>query len=296
SPLSVQLECLAKKYLTVAEGETLVLKCPRKNFSENRHMEWRNPQGHLLFFNNEKALRDPRSSIFTLNNSEYTFHLSNITLNDEGLYKCLLYDNTVITKRFKVKVLGMPKIEMAEYKDKTIIKCSAEANGHPPELSWLISGVEIEGKLREVSDILTVKTHIRRATVMCLAKHTALPKQLIDFVTIENHSCAHINVYMKIKATCKGRELLIAVLLCVFAGFGKQHDLKESSHLLILLVTCLVICLFIVVIFFVIRLRRAHIAWKKGNIRLFIYLYFKFQLYSRGWVRFNSGFNFNLLL
>ncbi len=41
---------------------------------------------------------------------------------------------------------------MAEYKDKTIIKCSAEANGHPPELSWQISGVEIEGKLREVSE------------------------------------------------------------------------------------------------------------------------------------------------
>lgn len=70
------------------------------------------------------------------------------------------------------------------------------------------------------------------------------------------------------------KELLIAVLLCVFAGFGKQQDLKESSPLLILLVTCLVICLLIVVIFFVIRLRRAHIAWKKGNIRLFICLYF----------------------
>ncbi|XP_058646006.1 cytotoxic and regulatory T-cell molecule isoform X2 [Onychostoma macrolepis] len=191
-------ECLATKYLKVAEGETMVLKCPRKNFSENGHMEWRNPQGHLLFFNNEKALRDPRSSVFTLNNSEYTLHLSNVTLKDEGLYKCLLYDNYVISKRFKVKVLGMPKIEMAEFKDKTIIKCSAEANGHPPELSWQISGVEIEAlpnTLREersnrslAVSVITVKTHIRTATVMCLAKHSDLPKQLIHFVTIENHS------------------------------------------------------------------------------------------------------------
>uniref|UniRef100_A0A8C2JFS5 Ig-like domain-containing protein n=1 Tax=Cyprinus carpio TaxID=7962 RepID=A0A8C2JFS5_CYPCA len=191
-------ECLATKYLTVAEGETLVLKCPLKNFSENGHMEWRNPQRHLLFFNNKKALRDPRTSIFTLNNSEYTLHLSKVTLNDEGLYKCLLYGSKVISKRFKVKVLGLPKIEMAEYNDKTIIKCSAEANGHPPELSWQISGVEFEAlpnTLREersnrslAVSILTVKTHIRTATVMCLAKHSALPKQLIHFVTIENHS------------------------------------------------------------------------------------------------------------
>ncbi|XP_043106177.1 cytotoxic and regulatory T-cell molecule isoform X2 [Puntigrus tetrazona] len=191
-------KCLATKYLTVAEGETMVLNCPRKNFSENGHMEWRNPQGHLLFFNSEKALRDPRSSIFTLNSSEYTLLLSNVTLKDEGLYRCLLYDNRVISKRFKVKVLGVPKIEMAEYKDKTIIKCLAEANGHPPELSWQISGVEIEAQpntLREersnrslAVSVLTVKTHIRTATVMCLAKHRAFPKQLIHFVTIENHS------------------------------------------------------------------------------------------------------------
>ncbi|XP_059395645.1 cytotoxic and regulatory T-cell molecule-like [Carassius carassius] len=191
-------ECLAKKYLTVAEGDTLVLKCPRKNFSENGHVEWRNPQGHLLFFNKEKALKDTRGSVFTLNDYEYTLHLSNISLNDEGVYKCLLYGDRVITKRFKVKVLGMPKIEMAEYNEKTIIKCSAEANGQPPELTWQINGVEFEAlpnTLRQersnrslAVSVLTVKTHIRTATVMCLAKHSALPKQLIHFVTIENHS------------------------------------------------------------------------------------------------------------
>ncbi|XP_016109688.1 cytotoxic and regulatory T-cell molecule-like [Sinocyclocheilus grahami] len=142
----------------LAEGETLVLRCPRKNFSEDGHMEWRNPQGHLLFFNNEKALRDSRSSIFHLSSSEYTLHMSNVTLKDEGLYRCLLYDNKVISKRFKVKVLEIPKIEMAEYKDKTIIKCSAAANGHPPELSWQISGVEIEGWRCKANDII-VQNH-----------------------------------------------------------------------------------------------------------------------------------------
>lgn len=32
--------------------------------------------------------------------------MSNVTLKDEGIYRCLLYDNKVISKTFKVKVLG----------------------------------------------------------------------------------------------------------------------------------------------------------------------------------------------
>ncbi|XP_059400521.1 cytotoxic and regulatory T-cell molecule-like isoform X2 [Carassius carassius] len=191
-------KCLATQYLPVAEGETLVLRCSRKNLSDNGHIEWRNPQGHLLFFNNVKGLRDSRSSIFSISSSEYTLHIANVTLKDEGIYKCLLYENKVVPTTFKVKVLGIPKIEMAEYKDKTTIKCSAAANGPPPELSWKISGVEIEAlpnTLREersnrslAVSLLTVKTHIRKATVMCLAKHTALPRQLISVIIIENHS------------------------------------------------------------------------------------------------------------
>lgn len=98
---------------------------------------------------------------------------------------------------------------------------------------------------------------------------------------------------MKNKATCTGRDLLI-VLLCVNADFDRRRDVKESSPLLILLVTSLIIALLIVVIFFLIRLQKAHLAWKKGNIRLLIYLYFNLQLYSRDLIL-NSNFHVNLL-
>ncbi|KAI2659753.1 Cytotoxic and regulatory T-cell molecule [Labeo rohita] len=300
-----------KKYLTVVEGETLVLKCPRRNFSESGHMEWRNPQGRLLFFNNHKALRDPRSSIFTLNSSEFTLHLSNVTLKDEGTYRCLLYDDDVIEKRFHVKVLGMPKIEMVEYKDKTIIKCTAEANGHPPDLSWQISGVEIEAlpnTLREersnrtlAVSVLTVKTHIRTATVMCLAKHQALSQQLIHFITIENqsvtasttryartrdaltitatstpvfsstveeHSTAtdiNLTTHLINSSETNSTEDFVTKNATDLTDFDRRRDVKESSPLLILLVTSLIIALLIVVIFFLIRLQKAHLAWKKEN-------------------------------
>ncbi|KAM4545835.1 cytotoxic and regulatory T-cell molecule isoform 2-T2 [Odontesthes bonariensis] len=50
-------------------------------------------------------------------------------------------------------------------------------------------------------------------------------------------------------------------------GFGsnKQMATKGNSTLLVLLVTCLIFGLLVVVIFFTIKLRRAHLAWKREN-------------------------------
>ncbi|XP_014824361.1 PREDICTED: cytotoxic and regulatory T-cell molecule isoform X3 [Poecilia mexicana] len=45
----------------------------------------------------------------------------------------------------------------------------------------------------------------------------------------------------------------------------KRTERKQGSSLLVLLVTCLIFGLLVVVIFFAIKLRRAHIAWKKEN-------------------------------
>lgn len=104
--------------------------------------------------------------------------MSNVTFKDEGLYRCFVYEDQVSTKRFKVKVLGKyqkwlkdsvlntgiwfktlfdlilgsPKIDMTEHEGKAVIKCTTAANGHPPKLSWQIGGVEVEGKLWEMSE------------------------------------------------------------------------------------------------------------------------------------------------
>lgn len=56
------------KFLTVAEGDTLVLKCPRKNFSKNAYMEWRNPRGHVMFFNNIKG--EGKNSVYCMKTIE----------------------------------------------------------------------------------------------------------------------------------------------------------------------------------------------------------------------------------
>lgn len=77
----------------------------------------------------------------------------------------------------------------------------------------------------------------------------------------------------KVILTILGSKM-ITVIRCMFADFGienkpkpeQRNDLNPSSPLLVLLVTCLILCLLIVVIFFAIKLRRAHLAWKRGNI------------------------------
>ncbi|XP_056322854.1 cytotoxic and regulatory T-cell molecule [Danio aesculapii] len=336
-------ECLATKFITVVEGDTLVLKCPRRNLSENVHMEWRK-EGHVMFFNTHKGLKDPRINLFTSNTLEFTVVVSNVTFKDEGLYRCFIYEDQVSTKRFKVKVLGSPKIDMTEHEGKAVIKCSTAANGHPPKLSWQIGGVEVEAVpntwLEERSNrtfavsILTIKTHIREATVKCLAKHRELPNKVMNFIVIQNHSIisSTTSIYSTrddlktetiitatsppvISSTAPVEPWSVSESTEVFAtedttsksiqveehstesdisltthditssesnstdGFvtknvtnvqdfgdkGRQYNQKQSSPLLILLVTTLIICLLIVVIFFLIRLRRAHVAWKKEN-------------------------------
>ncbi|KAM4726207.1 cytotoxic and regulatory T-cell molecule [Anableps anableps] len=50
-----------------------------------------------------------------------------------------------------------------------------------------------------------------------------------------------------------------------FIDSNKRTGTKQNSSLLVLLVTCLIFALLVVVIFFAIKLRRAHIAWKREN-------------------------------
>ncbi|XP_051541127.1 cytotoxic and regulatory T-cell molecule-like isoform X2 [Myxocyprinus asiaticus] len=229
--------CSAVKQFIVTEGDTLVLKCLLKNSSENVHLEWRNPQGHVMFFNTHKALRDTRSYVFTLNDSEYTVHVSNVTLKDEGVYKCVQYEDKLIIKRYKVKVLGTPKIEMAKNGDKTIIQCSTESNGHPPELSWVLSGIEIEarpntlwhyGSNRSVAvSVLKIKTHIRQATVKCLAKYQALPKPLENIITIGND--ASTSSYFSTRDKLKTETMIKVTSAPVFSSTAHM-ELSSNSE------------------------------------------------------------------
>lgn len=75
-------------------------------------------------------------------------------------------------------------------------------------------------------------------------------------------------VNSKVKLSCSGVKLMMMMtfLLVVSAdGQDRQQAESRSSTFLVFLVTFLILSLLVVVIFFTIKLRGAHVAWKKGK-------------------------------
>uniref|UniRef100_A0A4W5RI83 Ig-like domain-containing protein n=1 Tax=Hucho hucho TaxID=62062 RepID=A0A4W5RI83_9TELE len=335
---------VAVQHLTVMEGETLTMKCHIIN-AEGSHVEWKNPDGHVMFFNNQKALKDKRYKIVNLSESDFSVSVSDVTFKDGGLYTCLHYSHKVsVAERVNVTVLGKPKLEITEHNGKTAIKCSAVGNGHPPKISWLLeSGLEMYAQPQSQHlldkntysslDILHVQSHKRRVTLKCIVRHPALHNSsLMNFVKIgqnsteESHSTTRASHWLSTglpevptttTTTTVSRwhsaqvstETPTATALdwpntegspastpdlqlnsfphscqpahSVFeaTGYTLANDSSGSRSffndtdtqrgtgalLLIFLVTCLILGLLVVVSLFVIKLRRAHILWKKEN-------------------------------
>ncbi|XP_064838027.1 cytotoxic and regulatory T-cell molecule-like isoform X1 [Oncorhynchus masou masou] len=329
---------VAVQHMTVMEGETLTIKCHIRN-AHRSHVEWKNPNGHVMFFNDHKALRDKRYKIINLSESDFSVSVSDVTFKDGGLYTCLHYTKVPVVKSVTVTVLGMPKLEITEHNGKTTIKCSAVGNSHPPKISWLLgSGLEIDAQpqsqyllgknIYSSLDILHVQSHKRRVTVKCIVRHPALHNSsLMNFVKIgqnpseESHSTSRTSHWPSTEGpttvsrwpgTQVSTEKPTATALnwpntkrspastpdsqlsthsqpahSVFEATGytlandsssnststtgifdeteRQRGNGSSAPLLIFLVTCLILGLLVVVAFFVIKLRRAHILWKKEN-------------------------------
>ncbi|KAM6907534.1 cytotoxic and regulatory T-cell molecule [Xenentodon cancila] len=233
--LLIQVSLAVWQHVTVMKGHTVFLTCPITNPHET-NVEWKNPEGYIMFFNSNKALEDKRYSITKLSQTEFSISISDVNFKDGGNYTCSHYDHHTTEKKVKVTVLGYPTMSVMRHDGKFVIKCTAEGNDYPPEISWRFNNqpeflaqthVYHEDKKYVSMGILNVFPVKKRITVKCLVRHPVL--HLINFVKIG------------------------------------QDRTQGNSSLLVLLVTCLVVCLLVVVMFFAIKLRRAHIAWKKEN-------------------------------
>ncbi|XP_046907837.1 cytotoxic and regulatory T-cell molecule isoform X2 [Hypomesus transpacificus] len=289
---------------TVTVGETLTLTCAI-NAGDTSNVEWKNPSGFVMFFNHNKALKDSRYSIVNFSKKEFKVAVSDVNFRDGGVYTCLHYHHkhkNVATKRVKVIVLGTPKLEVTKNRKETTIKCSAEGNAHPPKLSWQFgNGLEILAQSNSVFDHKTrkhsseaslhIKSGTKSVTVKCLVRHPALRgPNLIDSVEIkldshpdttqpESTVFTSQNDTSSYSTTMKGFLPASETMQNTFPnktggntsiergfdGVNRQTGKEGSTPLLVLLVTCLIFGLLVVVTFFGIRLRRAHIIWKKEN-------------------------------
>ncbi|XP_042354795.1 heat shock cognate 71 kDa protein-like [Plectropomus leopardus] len=191
--LLIQVSLAVWQRVTVKKGQTLNLSCPVTN-AHKSSVDWKNPEGFVMFFNRERALKDKRYSINKLSESEFTISISNVTFKDGGNYTCSHYDDHTTERKVEVTVLGHPKIKVAKHEGNFVIKCTAEGNHHPPQISWKFDhGPEIvghaqvlhEGKKYVSTDMLQVHSVENRVTVKCLVRHPALhTRPLMNFVKI----------------------------------------------------------------------------------------------------------------
>ncbi|KAM9846574.1 cytotoxic and regulatory T-cell molecule isoform 2-T2 [Aulostomus maculatus] len=183
--------------VTVMKGQTLRLRCPVKDMHRN-NVEWKNPEGGIMFFNNNTGVKVKRYSIVQLSESEFTISVSNVTFQDGGTYKCTEFDHPTIEKQVEVTVLGLPKIKMTKHEGNFVISCTAEGNHHPPRISWeLDQGPEIhvraqvlhEGAKYVSMDMLHIGSVETRVAVKCLVRHPSLSSSpLMNFVKIGRRS------------------------------------------------------------------------------------------------------------
>uniref|UniRef100_A0A3P9A7W7 Heat shock protein 8 n=2 Tax=Euteleosteomorpha TaxID=1489388 RepID=A0A3P9A7W7_ESOLU len=261
---------VAVSHMTLMEGKTLTMACHIRNAAKS-HVEWKNPDGHVMFFNHQKALKDKRYKIINLSQSDFSISVSDVTFKDGGLYTCLHYSHKEpVIKKVEVTVLGKPKLEITEHNGKTAVKCSAMANSHPPKISWMLgSGVEIDAqhqpqylKVKNTyssMDTLLLRSHKRKVTIKCIVHHPALyNSSLMNFVKIGPNRKYHVYCSPVV-------SLLVSFTGTLLDETERQQGNNRSTQLFIFLVTCLILGLLIVVAFFGFKLRRAHILWKKEN-------------------------------
>nr|XP_020476255.1 protein CEPU-1-like isoform X2 [Monopterus albus] len=71
--------------ITVRQGETVFLRCAQGDVVT--HTAWLN-RSSILYAGEDKWSVDPRVSLVTLNQEEFTIKIENVDMTDEGQYVC----------------------------------------------------------------------------------------------------------------------------------------------------------------------------------------------------------------
>lgn len=365
STLLVHASLALCQRVTVKKGQTLHLSCPIAN-AHKTNVEWKNPKGNIMFFNRNRALKDKRYRIDRLSASEFSISVSNVTFKDGGNYTCTHYDHHTTERKVEVTVLGHPMMKVVEHEGKLVIKCTAEGNHHPPQISWqmdrgpeVLAHAQVSHEDRKYVSMAMLHVHPveKRVTVKCLVRHPALlSPPLMNFVKIgpDYRKFRHTTTSGRLetaqpagsagsarvpRTTTSGSRHGTTTTTAVYptatdtsgppsespaklSAVPSDHPSSSSEpatvtaatrvtgsrlsttgwksasettegitsnnstgrnrtgssddsrmqagregrpSLLVFLVTCLIFCLLVVVLFFAIKLRRAHVAWKREN-------------------------------
>ncbi|XP_006748499.1 cytotoxic and regulatory T-cell molecule [Leptonychotes weddellii] len=271
--------------VTVEEGQTLILKCVVSQ-GKTTSLQWLAPSGFTIFLNEHPALKNSKYQLLHHSTNQLSISVLNVTQQDEGVYKCLHYSNSVRTKEVKVIVLATPSmptleasvIRMQNGKAHITLKCSTVRSKPPPQITWILgNGIELsgethhefetDGKKCNSSSILRIHTLGKSSTVDCVIRHKGLqgrklvaPFRSEDLVAVMEDSSTTKSDKEEKEQTTQDPDLATEASL-QYVGVIR----RKNGILLLTLVSFLIFILFIIVQLFIMKLRKAHVVWKREN-------------------------------
>ncbi|KFP34527.1 Cytotoxic and regulatory T-cell molecule, partial [Colius striatus] len=246
-------------------------------------------------------LRDQRYKLVRYSEDELSIQLSNVTVHDEGVYKCFYYGIPFKSKNKTVEILAPPSnpvLKVSQDTERSItLSCYTQGCKPQPQITWLLdNGIELsgdtkhkleaDGKKWTTTSTLTVLAYGPSSTASCIVHHQALRREkLMATFWFEDLTKTEPLVLSTVTATVSDLNSSMAS-----APSYAQHDARhlhqprktynQTSHLLVrsegirkkesnlllpILVAALILVLLIIVLLFVKKLKKAHGVWKRDN-------------------------------
>ncbi|XP_027887560.1 neurotrimin isoform X2 [Xiphophorus couchianus] len=159
--------------ITVRQGETVFLRCEQGDVVT--HTAWLN-RSSILYAGEDKWSVDPRVSLVTLNQEEFTIKIENVDMTDEGQYVCAVQTSSrPRTTSVHVLVQVPPKIinfsRDIVVNEGSNVTLMCQAGGKPePSISWKFisnSGdLASDDELLEISSISRQKAGVYECTAV----------------------------------------------------------------------------------------------------------------------------------
>ncbi|NXL58356.1 CRTAM protein, partial [Chordeiles acutipennis] len=147
------------------------------------------------------ALRDQRYKLIHYSKDELSIQLSNVTVHDEGVYKCFYYGVPFKSKNETVEVLAAPSnpiLEVSQDTERSItLSCYTQGCKPQAQITWLLdNGIELpgdtkhkleaDGKKWTTTSMLTVLAYGPDSTASCIVRHQALKENLVSSFRFED--------------------------------------------------------------------------------------------------------------
>ncbi|NXH37665.1 CRTAM protein, partial [Dicaeum eximium] len=261
------------------------------------------PRGVLVFLF-LAVLRDQRYKLLRFSEDELSIQLSNVTVQDEGIYSCFYYSRPVQNCSQKVEILAAPShpvLKVSQDAGKGIqLSCSTQGCKPQPQISWLLdNGIELPGDTRHqlgadgkkwsTSSTLRILSYSPQVTASCVIQHPALRAERLTaslhFQRLPSTEDAQVPGPLE-NATAPSspenpagtspsassenpagahRRFPAQISVAGQDPESKGIRRKERNLLLPVLVAALIFLLLLVVLLFVVKLKKAHGVWRREN-------------------------------